>query len=418
MFENLQPNDLNAWQLNETKDGLIYKPTEDLKRAYEALFLNIFPELNLDTSTPQGQLIEDLVAKDTQTLALINDIVNSFFNGGQGRWLDNTNYLNYRLIRKKNIPSFAIVTVEGKKGTVIQKGFTVSDGEQSFVYEGAQVDIGEDGYIDIQMTGGDVQVKANTLTNILTPMQGIYRVNNKSQSTEPTPLESDTSFYKRALQYGAISNSATLFSMISYILNVDSVEKCIGYENPTNKSIKYKGTVFDPHSFGLVIKGGAEYDIAKAIQDKKAPGPAMMGDTSIEIPDPLEQKIMYIYSFFRPNPTSIQFKINVKLFNNTPSTYKDRIIESLVTYIQKLEIASTITQGECICEVLKITNDDFEITDLQLSKLDGALGYSPIELNFTDEAYVSPDNINIISTLADINKNSVYSKNLKNSESH
>lgn len=417
MFNNIEPTDLNAWQLNDTRDGLIYKPTEELKKAYEELFTSIFPELNLDTSTPQGQLIEDLVYKDTQTLNLINEIVNSFFNGGNGRWLDNTNYLNYRLTRKKNIPSSAIVTIEGKPRTTIQKGFIVSDGSEEFIYNSGEAVVGLNGYVDIEMIGGNTQVKANTLTNILTPLQGIYRATNKNQSTEPVALESDSDFYQRALKYGAISNSATLNSMISYVYGIDGVEKVSGYENPGSQPLTYRGTTFEPHSFGLVVKGGYDNDIGLAIQDKKAPGPAMMGDTLVVVPDPFESTILYTYKFFRPSINQISFKVNVKLYNNTPSNYKEVICNALINYISKKPIGATITQGECICEVLKHTNNNFEITDLQLSKAPSTtMGYTPLELDFIEEAFTNSDSINIISELSDKNKNGVYSKNLKDSD--
>lgn len=409
------PNELNCWEFNDTKDGIVYKPTEYIIQAYQELFQRVFPELNLDTSTPQGQLIEDLVNKDTQTLQLIQEIANSFFNGGNGRWLDNTLWLNFRLLRKKDIKSSVIVNIEGKPGIIIPNNFQISDGNNIFTIIDSYT-IPVEGKGTFLFIGGMEQVNANTLTNIVTPLEGIYRVNNPEQSTQPIPEESDTDFYKRALEYQSISNSATLSSIVSYVYQVEGVKKVAAYENFTGKPVVYKNVTFDPHSFGIAVSGGISDFIAKAIQDKKAPGPAMVGNTAIILPDPTNPEIYYTYMFFRPSSIEIFFEIKVKLYPNSPSNYESVIKKALIDYISKKGIGETITQGECISNILSFMHGNIEIETLKLGKDKSAIGYTPVEIDFAQEAFTLEDSITITGSVVDANKSNIYSKNLKVSQ--
>lgn len=395
MFSFGTQTNTNLWTFNDDKSGLQFSQTSDIESAYQDLFKRIFPDINLDPSTPAGQIITYLTEQDTATIQGIQDFVNYFFLGGNGQMLDLWAYNQYRITRKSAVKGNVLIDIIGVPQTIIPSGFIVSNGELQFETYAEYV-IGDSGSIQIQFQQVEVSEKIalkDTITQIVTKIDGVDSVNNPSSSTAGTLRESDTQFYKRALQYGSIYKNSSFASILANIANVSGVEKISGYENPTKDEFLYKGITMTPHSICVCVLGGSDLDIATEFSYSKPPGCAMIGDT--EVPVEVDGKEIK-YKFYRPTTKALKFEVSCVIYTNSPSSYQTIIKEAIKEYINNLNIGVDITQPS-ISKVCEGVANGFVIDSVKIGAKSGAVGWDSIELNLNEMASVSDDDILVTS---------------------
>lgn len=395
MFSFGTETNANLWTFNNDKSGLQFSQTSDIESAYQGLFKRIFPDINLDPSTPAGQIITYLTEQDTATIQAIQDFVNYFFLGGNGQMLDLWAYNQYRITRKSAVKGNVLIDIIGVPETIIPSGFIVSNGELQFETYSQYV-IGDSGSTQIQFQQVEASEKIalqNTITHIVTKIDGVDSVNNPNSSTAGTLRESDTQFYKRALQYGSIYKNSSFSSILANIANVSGVEKISGYENPTKDEFLYKGITMTPHSICVVVLGGSDLDIATEFSYSKPPGCAMVGD--IEVPVEVEGKEVK-YKFYRPTTKALKFEVSCVIYTNSPSSYQTIIKEAIKEYINNLNIGVDITQPS-ISNVCEGVANGFVIDSVKIGLKSGAVGWDTIALNLNEMASVSDDDILVTS---------------------
>src|SRR5574344_895459 len=118
----------NLYKWNEEIQRMEFAYKDDILAEYNDLFARLFPNINLDPSTPQGQIITANVQQDLATISFCENIINSFFLGGTGQNLDLWAWNVFRVVRKKGIPSLVNVTITGVPNTDIPVDFLVTDG--------------------------------------------------------------------------------------------------------------------------------------------------------------------------------------------------------------------------------------------------------------------------------------------------
>lgn len=395
MFSFGTETNTNLWTFNNDKSGLQFSQTSDIESAYQDLFKRIFPDINLAPSTPAGQIITHLTEQDTATIQGIQDFVNYFFLGGSGQMLDLWAYNQYRITRKSAVKGNVLIDIIGVPQTIIPSGFIVSNGELQFETYSQYV-IGDSGSIQIQFQQVEVSEKIalqNTITQIVTKIDGVDSVNNPNSSTAGTLRESDTQFYKRALQYGSIYKNSSFVSILANIANVSGVEKISGYENPTKDEFLYKGITMTPHSICVCVLGGSDLDIATEFSYSKPPGCAMVGD--VEVPVEVEGKEVK-YKFYRPTTKALKFEVSCVIYTNSPSSYQTIIKEAIKEHINNLNIGVDITQPS-ISKVCEGAANGFVIDSVKIGLKSGAVGWDTIELNLNEMASVSDDDILVTS---------------------
>lgn len=404
MFENTNKNlFLSGWTASEDGTTIYYKPTSDILEKYRAVFKAVFPRISVDPTTPQGQIITALTEQDTNDLALIADMANSFFTGGDGIWLDDWAFMMFRLNRKDGTPSSVTIDVEGSAGAIIESGFMVSDGTLNYEFKGTY-NIPENGKGTITCICTEITEResiAGSVKNIITPTQGIYRVTNPNNSIPAILVESDSEFADRCLEYGSSFNNTSLRSIASAVMGVKGVIKVNSYENPSFNKITFKGTEFDPHTFAIVVLGGDDREIAEVLQSHKPVCVGMMGDVEVSLPNenPLyanRKDYNRDYKFYRTQAVPLKFDITLKLNNRSPNNFK-QIVQSAVTdYISKIPIGGIVNQADLHCAILDYAKAGFVITSAKFSKKDEAVGIDPIELDFVELASVGLDDISVV----------------------
>ena len=386
----------NLWSLNDSGE-LEFSYKDDILAEYQSLFKTIFGDINTDPSTPQGQIITSLTQIDLATISYLENLANAFFFGGSGDFLDKWAWNLYRVTRKQGTPSSVLIKITGRPTTDIPSDFTISDGSENYIIE-APTRIGENGEVIAKFNNiaiNDFVAKANTITQIVTNVDGVERVNNNSNAIPAIFRETDAELFNRCLYFGSTATNSSFRSILANVAQVKGVNRIAGAENVANQNKIINGVELTPHSICVVVDGGKAQEIAEAIQKSRATGCDMVGD--IEIPLYIDKQ-KYIYRFYRPKMVAIKAKIIVSQSNSglIRADFEKITKEALANFINNLDIAKTITQPLLSNALIKIVGSDFNIDDLQFSKKSENLAYSPINLKLNEIATISLDDIEVI----------------------
>ena len=386
----------NLWSLNDSGE-LEFSYKDDILAEYQSLFKTIFGDINTDPSTPQGQIITSLTQIDLATISYLENLANAFFFGGSGDFLDKWAWNLYRVTRKQGTPSSVMITITGRPTTDIPSDFTISDGSENYIIE-APTRIGENGEVIAKFNNiviNDFVAKANTITQIVTNVDGVERVNNENNATQAIFRETDAELFNRCLYFGSTATNSSFRSILANVAQVKGVNRIAGAENVANQNKIINGVELTPHSICIVVDGGEAQEIAEAIQKSRATGCDMVGD--IEIPLYIDKQ-KYIYRFYRPKTVAIKVKVTASQANNglIRADFEKITKEALANFINNLDIAKTITQPLLSNALIKIVGSDFNIDDLQFSKKGENLAYSPINLKLNEIATISLDDIEVI----------------------
>ena len=333
---------------NVNSNGVITVDYDDIKTSFEEAFKSsLGNDLNLDVSTPQGQLIQvhTQVVNEIQTDVVL--LANSFNPyTAEGDALDNTGAF-FGYYRKASQPTVVIGNVTGLSGTVIPAGSKVSNGEYEFESLN-DTTIKPNGTADIEFqctTSGAIPCVAGTLTNIVTTIQGWDTVTNTTGGVVGYDVESDNEFRNRItanwLNIRAIS---VLGAVIDKVAQLDGVVSVIGRENPKSSTQVIDGLTLLPHSIWLTVLGGRDEDIAKALTIKKTLGCNTNGNTTIVYTDPVVD-YNYTYQIQRPTVVPVYLQVNYLKNNYTPIDVEDKIKNLIIEYINQnpLKIGQKVT---------------------------------------------------------------------------
>ena len=229
----------------------------------------------------------------------------------------------------------------------------------------------------------------NTITQIITNIVGVEKVNNPNPSQAGILTESDSAFYYRCQKYGSLFKNSSFASILANIANLHGVEKIGGYENASKAEITKNNFIIDPFSFVIVVKGGDTQQIAETIAKCKPPGAGMMGDTEVAI---LVNTKEIIYKFQRPTEAPIKAEISVQIDINSPSIYAGQVKQAVINYVNALEIGDYITQPELSQQIAKETSG-FKIQDVKIGRKAESVSYNPIQLNLDEIATISQADI-------------------------
>ena len=114
----------NLYVFNEETQRSEFPYKDELVESYNNLFTRVFGNINLDPSTPVGQVITSLTQNDLTTIGDFENEINSFFFGGAGAYLDRWAWNTFRVTRKKGIPSIVNIKITGVPLTQITSDFS------------------------------------------------------------------------------------------------------------------------------------------------------------------------------------------------------------------------------------------------------------------------------------------------------
>lgn len=307
------PNQITASGLQiKTLTELISDLTTALQGIYGA-------DINVDSDSPDGQLINILSQAAVDNLDLLAQI-NASFDPDQaiGRTLDERCALN-GIQRLGGTYSFTDIEVtvdralnlsgldsniESTDGT----GYTISDSQGNQWILAYSQTIGAAGtylYSFRSKLNGAARTTPNTITTPVTVVLGVTSVNNPSaQTVLGLDEETDSALKLRRQKSVALSSTGYADSLLANLLNINGVTSAFVYENVTGST---DSDGIPGHGIWVIVAGGTDEDVAKAIHAKRNAGCNMKGSSSYSVTRPNGQT-MTIY-FDRSATESLYIKL-------------------------------------------------------------------------------------------------------------
>lgn len=378
------------------KNGLSLADVSELLEETQQLFLSAFPDINLDPSTPQGQIITGIVENLADVQSQVVYFANVFLNGGAGIWLDNWANTFYGITRKSATPAIANLLATGVPNTVIPAGFKCSGSGDKLWTSKIESVIGIDGNGTISVHADDIkttQALPNTIKNIVTVIPGLERITNLTASSAPIQTESDAEFYSRAKSYSSYFPSTSMFgSGLAQLANIVGVTKVGGFENMTDYPSEWKGYILPAHSVNYIVKDGSDVEIASVLLKTKNPGCDMGGEVTVPIAEVISGQI-YDVSFFRPIDAPLKAVITIQVSSSADYDFRTEIFNNLSAYISGLAFGSSIFPVNVVSE---IGTQQVKIVNFAMSRLNEEPSLNVIDLKFTENASIAIENVSFV----------------------
>lgn len=267
-------------QYGVTANGFVRKPVDviikSLNNKFRASFGSTF---DVSPESPDGQVIGIVADEISACWTQAEHGFNAYRPGATiGIGLDNICELS-RVVRYKDRPSSATVVLGGSSGTVIPEGSIVGDdsGLEFVTTEDASLP----GQVTVNCTTlGEIYIAANTITKIITPVDGWKTVNNPEIGQTGIEFEADPALRVRREKTTAISGIATVESIYARLVSLD-LEYIRIRDNDTHAPIGSQ----PPGTLYVVVDGGNPNEIARRIYEGKTGGVPTHGEVSVEVKD-------------------------------------------------------------------------------------------------------------------------------------
>jgi uncharacterized phage protein gp47/JayE len=367
-------------------DAGILKPDYDDVLAYLAAeFRTIYGEdIYIDPDSQDGQMLAIFAAAIDDANAMAVQVYNAFSpSSARGVGLSSVVKINGI---KRLVPSFSTVDllITGQAGSTIVNGIAQDASGAQWLLP-ASVTIPVDGDITVTATAKDagaLLAAPGTITTIGTPTRGWQTVTNPAQAVAGQPIELDATLRRRQTVSTALPSRTVFDGTIGAVASISGVTRWKGYENDTGVT---DANTLPPHSISLVVLGGDATEIAQAIADKKGPGCATYGTTSVDITD--EFGVTRAIKFYRPTTATIKVAVAVTAQAGFTTAIETAIKQSIVDWVNGLEIGEDVEFAE-IYVPANLNGDlarrTYKITGLTIAKNAGSPGTSDLVVAFNE----------------------------------
>ena len=308
-------------------------------------------QLSTELTTPQGQLQQAQAYMVSQFFgAMAQIIANVDPLTASGSYQDALLRI-YLLVRKPATPATVAAVVTGTPGQLLPAGaLGVSSADGSIWATTAAVTFGPLSTAPVtfqaQVAGSAANVGINGLS-IYQQQAGWESISNATASTPGADLESRQSFEQRrseSVQIGGVGQAANVRAAVA---NVTGVTDAFVYNNGGDTAITYGATNYPipAHSIAIIVSGGANGDVATAINAKLDCGcglPTSAGAgtlVTVNVQDTVNYVApypTYQVRFVRPAIVQVYFTVNVANLSTLPANY--------ITQVQQT-VAQAFTDG-------------------------------------------------------------------------
>lgn len=378
----------------------------------QARFQEAFgPELNLDQSTPQGQLITTLtaciVAKNSELLYLAQmfdpDTAEGVFQDALGRI--------YFLNRQAAASSVADCLCVGLPGTVIPG----TDGDSTPAL--AQDESGrqwrctrtgtipESGSLTLPFASvdtGPIPCPARSIATIVSVIAGWDTITNPEAGVVGRDVEGRAAFETRRRQSVALNGLGPVAAIYSRVMAVDGVIDALVEQNVTDEPISIGTVALKPHSVYVSVVGGEDADVAQAIARSKSAGSDMNGNTSYTVIDAVTGAQQLI-TFERPDSLRIGVRVTLVETPTTPSDIETLIKAAVVASATgadgsvRIGIGDTTYASRFYCVVIRVGVSDLVSIEVAVMPADGDPVWEPSVSSEIDQLpTISADDVSVI----------------------
>lgn len=321
--------------------GTIVPDTGDILTAVQNEFKLIFgSDLDVSPTTPQGAMIvsESLARKAViDNNAVLANQINPNLSGGI--FLDAIGQLTGIQRTPKQYTEVPI-NITGIAGTNILQGALVYSPSINVTFQTlTNVTIGSDGMASVvvaSMIAGAITVEVNTIINIISNVLGWETVTNPTiQSSLGAETQSDISFKNYRIETLATQGSSLSEAITSALAAVVGVTSFSYRENISPSTQVIDGITMIGHSIYACVNGGANTDVANALNSKKSGGAAYNNGAStspqsINVTDSYSGQIIAVL-FDRPEVIQILVRATVQN-NSSISDLRDSVIKAILDY--------------------------------------------------------------------------------------
>lgn len=363
---------------------------QNLQTAMQTIFGN---DIDLDPDTLDGQTIGIYAESKADSDQLALDVYNSW-NPQTATGVALSRIVEFNGIRRiPSVPSQGTVTCSGNVGTFIPIGSLVAcelNNEQFITIQDAYIQ--PNGEVDISVLSqnyGAIQAPVGTITKIMTPVFGWQRVTNNESVILGRNLETDEELRVRRSASTATPAQAVPESVYGAVANIPQVTQVRLYENKTGQVDPETG--LPPHSFSVIVQGGADDAIAAAIWNRASIGAEQVGDTLVILYD--VQGFPHDIRFQRPIPVRVHVYIELK----TLTGWGDSIIAEMQQNIsewtvENWRIGTSIIRSR-LYEPINDFPNVFSVKLLAVDLADPATGTTDINIPYDCIAQLAPDDI-------------------------
>ena len=174
---------------------------------------------------------------------------------------------------------------------------------------------------------GGAQAEPNTLTVIVSPLNGVISVTNAIAATPGNDEESDAQLRARQKLSTEAPSQYLIDSLYARLNALDNILSTRVYENDTSVT---NALGLPPHSFNAIVSGASDDDIAEQVFFQKTPGVQTFGATTVVITD--SQGLPRDISFDRPTLVDIYVTINTNETSGFPADGVDQIKQNIIDY--------------------------------------------------------------------------------------
>lgn len=351
----------------------------------EDLFRGIYGvDVYIDPDSQDGQLLAIFAAAIDAANAETLQAYNAFSpSTARGVGLSSVVKIN-GIARRTPTYSTVDLLITGQAGTIITDGIAQSaDGTQWLLP--ASVTIPPDGDITVTATAKDVGAVLalpGDIETIGTPTRGWQEVTNPGPAAPGTAVESDAELRQRQTVSTALPSRTVFEGTIGAVASLQGVTRYRGYENDTSVA---DADGLPPHSISLVVQGGDSALIAQAIADKKGPGAATYGTTSVDVTD--EYGVTRAIKFYRPTTATIKVALSITAMTGFTTAIETAIKQAIVDWVNALDIGEDVEFAEIYVPANLNGLPDrrtYKITAMTIAKNAGSPGSSDLSIAFNE----------------------------------
>lgn len=326
--------------INET--GLTLKDyntlLEELQNNLNQIYAIDGDLINFDSETPDGQFTNIVTQLGSDIRELAQEVYNSFDPSKCSGVVQDSRYaLNYitrnggtYTIQNIDITTNQTVTLQGLDANYNEadaSAYTVSDnaGALWYLIDTTTLEAGTHSLPFRSKDLGLVQPVIGTITTQVTTVLGVTNViNSVAPTTLGTEQETDAQFRVRRARSTERKGLNNIDSMLSQILDLESVSDATTWVNNTNET---DSTGTPAGYIWVIVEGGANSDIANVIYANSS-GKGMRGAISVDI-TALSGQIFSV-NFDRPTPIPLYLKFDFQLTVDLSAVNLDGIKADIV----------------------------------------------------------------------------------------
>lgn len=338
----------------DNNKGFIVDSVEDVRSAVRTMWVEAFndadmPELNTDSSTPQGQLIDGQTAaimnKDNELLFLANQFNPATASGIFQDALAKIYFLNRQAatativactctgLQGVTIPAGAVIqTTSGLQLTNMQEGVISSSGSIVLNFQATQT--------------GPIAVVAGTANIIVTQIPGWDTVNNTAAGVVGRNEESQQEFALRIQKSVAINSQGSTDAIYAALANLSGVVAVVILENDSDTAVEDNGVNIAAHSICISIYGGNNDDIAETIYNKKDMGCGTVGNTQISYTN--SRGTTFNYNILVPEPYPIGIKVSINNTTSLPSNIQALVQQAVLDNFNGVDGSTPVAMAQTL----------------------------------------------------------------------